>query len=68
VSTSRKFSAYGEWLQGHLKIQGYEVSPGELPSPNILILWGFLQILRVETAESNHAWTEWRRVRDSNPR
>jgi hypothetical protein len=45
-----KLSDCGEWSKRHPKIQGHEVSPWGITSPNILILWGFSRILRAETA------------------
>ena len=43
-------------------------SPEKVVSPKSLILWGFSRVLRGVKADSNYAWTDWRRMGDSNPR
>jgi hypothetical protein len=47
---------------------GNEIYPEKIASSRSLILRGFSRVLREAKAEIKHAGTEWRRVRDSNPR
>ncbi len=64
----RKLSDYGECSRDVPKPKGIKFSPGTIASPKYLILWGFSRALRLVDADNNHAWTDWRRVGDSNPR
>jgi hypothetical protein len=68
MSTPRKFLCLRRTAQRHPNTPGHEISLGDISSPIILILRGFPRIFVGEKADSNHAWTEWRRGRDSNPR
>jgi hypothetical protein len=63
-----QLSDYGERSMDVLKPSATKFSLENVASPNSLILWGFSRVLQGVKADRNYAWTDWRRMGDSNPR